>query len=74
MHAVKITRIGNSTGVVLPDELLARLKLEQGDTVYVTETPDGLRLTTPSSRIEQQLAQAREIMSRRRDVLSELAK
>ena len=40
MHALKLTQIGNSVGVILPTEVLARLKLERGDTVYVTETPE----------------------------------
>ena len=36
MFTLKLTSIGNSVGVVLPKELLARLKLAKGDTVYVT--------------------------------------
>ena len=45
MYALKLTSIGNSVGVVLPKELLARLKLAKGDTVYVTESPGGYRIT-----------------------------
>ena len=45
MYALKLTQIGNSVGVVLPKELLARLHVEKGDTVYATESPDGVRLT-----------------------------
>ncbi len=40
MSALKLTQIGNSVGVILPKEVLARLKLEKGDTVYLTENPD----------------------------------
>ena len=38
---LKITRIGNSLGVILPRDLLTRLKLDKGDSVFLTETPDG---------------------------------
>ena len=38
MAALKLTQIGNSVGVILPKEVLARLKLEKGGTVFVTET------------------------------------
>ena len=52
MHTLKLTQIGNSVGVVLPREMLARLGVEKGDTLFVSEAPDGLRLCapTPSSR------------------------
>jgi putative addiction module antidote len=43
---LKITTIGNSAGVILPRELLARLRLEKGDELFALETPDGIRLTT----------------------------
>ncbi|WP_363318679.1 AbrB/MazE/SpoVT family DNA-binding domain-containing protein [Rhodoferax sp.] len=45
MYTLKLTQIGNSVGAVFPKELLAQLKLEKGDTFYVTESPDGLRIT-----------------------------
>ena len=45
MQALKLTQIGNSVGVILPKEILARLKAEKGDTVFVTESPDGIVLT-----------------------------
>ena len=41
---LKITAIGNSAGVILPKELLARLRVEKGDELYALETPDGIRL------------------------------
>jgi putative addiction module antidote len=74
MTALKLTQIGNSVGVILPKELLSRLKLEKGDTVYLTEAADGVRLTPYSPEFEQQMAAARRIMKQRRDVLRELAK
>jgi len=74
MTKLKLTAIGNSAGVVLPKEVLARLKLDKGDTVYLTESPDGYRLTPYNPEFEQQMDTARKIMKRRRAVLRELAK
>jgi putative addiction module antidote len=74
MTALKLTQIGNSVGVILPKEILARLKLEKGDTLFVTDAVDGIRLTPYSETFEAQMQAAREIMKRRRHVLRELAK
>lgn len=74
MHALKLTQIGNSVGVILPKEVLARLKLERGDTVYVTDTPDGLALTPLDPAFEQQLEIGREFMREYRDTFRALAK
>jgi putative addiction module antidote len=74
MHALKLTQIGNSVGVILPKEVLAKLKVEKGDTVYVTESPDGLRITPNDPAFEEQMTMARELMKEYRDVLRELAK
>ena len=73
-RTLKVRRIGNSLGVVLPKELLARLHVEKGDTVYATESPDGVRLTPFDPAFEQQMEAARKIMKARRNVLHELAK
>jgi putative addiction module antidote len=74
MHTLKLTQVGNSVGAIFPKELLARLQLEKGDVLYVTETPDGLRITTHNPEFEAQMRVAREIMKERRAVLRELAK
>ncbi|MBC7622120.1 MAG: AbrB/MazE/SpoVT family DNA-binding domain-containing protein [Aeromicrobium sp.] len=74
MSALKLTQIGNSVGVILPKEVLARLKLAKGDTVYLTENPDGVTLTPNDPGFEQQMEAARTIMKKRRAVLRELAK
>ena len=74
MTKLKLTAIGNSAGVVLPKEVLARLKLDKGDTVYLTEAPDGYRLTPYNPEFEQQMEAARRIMNKRRAALRELAK
>lgn len=74
MQALKLTAIGNSTGVVLPKEVTARLKVEKGDTIFITETPDGYRLTPHSPAFEAQMTAARKIMKKRRNALRELAR
>jgi putative addiction module antidote len=74
MHTLKLTQIGNSIGVVLPKEMLARLKLTKGESLFVTETPDGYAITPHDPAFEAQMTAARAVMKRRRAVLRELAK
>jgi putative addiction module antidote len=71
---LKITQIGNSLGVILPKELLAKLDVEKGDTLIATAADGGLRLTVFDPEFEQQMAAARRVMKSRRAVLRELAK
>ena len=74
MAVLKLTQIGNSVGVILPKEVLARLKLEKGDTLYLTDAANGVMLTPYSAEFETQMAAARAVMKKRRNVLRELAK
>ena len=74
MTKLKLTAIGNSAGVVLPKEVLARLKVDKGDAIYLTESPDGYRLTPYNPEFEAQMDAARRIMKKRRTALRELAK
>ncbi|MBW4093389.1 MAG: AbrB/MazE/SpoVT family DNA-binding domain-containing protein [Proteobacteria bacterium] len=74
MTALKLTGIGNSVGVVLPKELLAKLGVGKGDTLYAVETQDGLRLTVADAEFEAQMQVARRLMKKWRNVLHELAK
>lgn len=74
MIELKLTAIGNSVGVVLPNEALARLKVAKGDTLYITETPDGYRLTPCDPAFVAQMVAARKIMKKRRAALGELAR
>lgn len=73
-YALKLTQIGNSVGVILPKEALARMKLEKGDTVFLTESPEGYRLVEFDPDFDKQMSLAEEVMKRRRNVLRELAK
>ena len=74
MNALKIQKIGNSAGVILPKDLLAHLHVEIGQTVSVAKTPNGIELRVPDDTFEAQMAVAREVMARRRRALRELAK
>ena len=74
MATLKLTQIGNSVGVILPKEVLVRLKIEKGDSLHVTETPDGLHLTPHDPQFAAQMKQVRRIAKKRRAVLRELAK
>lgn len=70
---LKITTIGNSAGVILPRELLARLRLEKGDELFALETPDGIKLTTYDPTLAQQMEVAEKVMRKDRHVLRMLA-
>jgi putative addiction module antidote len=70
---LKITTIGNSAGVILPKELLARLRLEKGDELHVLETPDGIRLSAFDPKLAAQMEVAEKIMREDRAVLHKLA-
>ena len=74
MHALKLIQIGNSVGVILPKEVLARLKLIKGDTLHVTETPDGIALTPYDPGFKEQVELGREFMREYRDTFRALAK
>lgn len=75
MHfTLKLTQIGNSVGVVLPKEALAGLQVGKGDTLYLTESPEGYRITAYDPEFSRQMSAAEDIMKRRRNVLRELAK
>lgn len=74
MHALKLTQIGNSVGVILPRELLAKLGVAKGDTLYAVDQPDGVRLTVADPDFAAQMEVARQVMKERRAVLRELAK
>jgi putative addiction module antidote len=71
---LKVTRIGNSAGVVLPKDVLAYLDVAVGNTLSISKTPRGIELSTPEPEFDAQMAVAREVMARRRRALRELAK
>lgn len=73
MLEVKITAIGNSLGIVLPKEALAKLKASKGDVLYLVDGPDGLTLTPYREDFAEQMEAAESVMKRYRNALRKLA-
>ena len=73
MVRLKVTTVGNSIGVVLPREALARLRVKKGDLLYLTETPQGYELAPHDPEFAQQMEIAEEGMRRYRNALRALA-
>jgi putative addiction module antidote len=71
--ATKLIAIGNSTGIILPKETLARLNVQKGDTLYITQDAQGIRLVPYDAEFAKQMEAAREVMRENRDVLQRLA-
>ncbi|RFO97636.1 AbrB/MazE/SpoVT family DNA-binding domain-containing protein [Rhodoferax lacus] len=74
MSALKLIQIGNSVGVILPKDVLARLKVARGDTLFLTEATNGLTLTPYDPELDEQLKAGREFMREYRDTFHQLAK
>ncbi len=74
MLVLKLTQIGNSVGVILPKEALSRLKLAKGDTLFLTETPDGYAITPYDPALEDEIAAGRAFMRDFRNTFHQLAK
>ena len=73
MTKLKIVTIGNSVGVTFPKEILERLRVQKGDTVYVLETPNGIELTPYDPEFAEQMEVAENVMRESRDLLRKLA-
>lgn len=69
----KITKVGNSSAIILPKELMERLKLRQGDEVSIGDVPNGILISPYNEQKERQLDRAREIMRENRNMLKKLA-
>lgn len=74
MMIIKVRDIGNSLGIVLPKELIARLRVSKGDKLFVQETVDGLRLTAYDPEFQKQMEIATLVMREDRDALRALSK
>lgn len=74
MTTIKIRGVGNSLGVVLPKEMIARLRVAKGDILFVQETVDGIRLTPYDPEFQQQMEIAKMVMREDRDALRALSK
>jgi putative addiction module antidote len=74
MTELKIRKIGNSLGVILPKEALGKLRVSEGDVIYLSETLSGVALSTSDADFAKQMEAAEKVMRKRRNVLRELAK
>jgi putative addiction module antidote len=73
MTTLKVVAVGNSVGVILPKELAERLRVTKGDTLYATQTPDGIQLTPYDPDFARQMELAERVMREDRDALRKLA-
>lgn len=71
---LKIRKIGNSLGASIPKEILEQMNVGEGDSLYVTQTPDGIKLTPYDPEFELAMEAAKNITNRYRNALKELAK
>ena len=72
---LKLIPVGNSTGVVLPKEVLSRLHVDRGDQLFLTEAPDGgYRISAYDPEFAKQIEAAERIMRKDREILRALAK
>ncbi len=74
MPKLKVTTVGASSGVILNKEVMARLKVKKGDSLFLTEAPGGYRITPYNPEFERQIGLAEEIMHDDRDILKVLSK
>jgi putative addiction module antidote len=74
MTALKLITIGTSTGAMIPEEMLSRLKAGDGDTLYAIETDEGYLLTAHDPRVEEQLMRGQDFMKEHGDTFRSLAK
>ena len=73
MHKIKIRKVGNSLGATIPKEVLEKLRVSEGDTVFVTETPDGVKLSAYDPEFEQAMAIYKQGSHKYRNAMKELA-
>jgi len=72
MNTVKLTTVGSSTGIVLPKEVLERLRVSKGDVLHLVETPNGVELTPYDPEFDEQVSLAEQVMRSDRTVLKKL--
>jgi putative addiction module antidote len=73
MDPIKVRKVGNSLGIVLSKEVAARLRVENGDELYVSETANGIQLSAYDPKFASQMDVAKSVMKKRRNLLHKLA-
>ena len=71
---LKLRKVGNSVALIIPKQVRQKMGVEEGDAVYLTETPDGYRISPYDPEFSRQMEIARKVQSKHRDALHELAK
>jgi len=74
MHTLKIRKVGNFLGITLPKEILQKLKVNEGDSLFVTETVYGIQLTSYAPEFEKAMVAYRKVSNKYRNALRELGK
>lgn len=74
MNALTVRRVGNSLGVILPKDLITKFNVSEGDRLFVSEAPDGMRIGRADPAFEKKMEAAQKVMSKRYAALRELAK
>lgn len=74
MKGIKLRRVGNSVGLTLPKEILVKLKLEKGDTVFLSDTPSGIAISPYDPTFQEQLEKGREFMREYCETINSLEK
>ncbi len=73
MTKLKVVTVGNSVGITLPKEILERLRVQKGDSLFAVETPNGIELSAYDPEFAKQMEVAEDVMHEWRDVLRKLA-
>ena len=74
MLKLKVTKVGNSKALILNKEVATRLKVEEGDLLFLSEVQGGFKLTASDPELERHMASARKMAKKWRPLLRELAK
>ncbi len=71
---IKLRKVGNSVALIVPKHMRQKMGVKEGDVVYLTETPDGYRISPYDPEFSRQMELARKVQAKHRDALHELAK
>ncbi|GAA6615774.1 AbrB/MazE/SpoVT family DNA-binding domain-containing protein [Scytonema sp. NUACC26] len=74
MYTLKVRKIGNSLGTTLPKEILQKLRVNEGDSIFITETADGVYMTASNPDFEKAMEAYKKVSTKYRNALRELAK
>ncbi len=72
-NTLKVTTIGNSIGIILPKDVVEKLRVSKGDAVFAIETSNGIELTPYNPEVARQMEKAEQVMREDRDALRKLA-